>query len=330
MLFNLERARKELSRFVETGSCDTVVLDQRINEAVERLLDMEDWEFRRQLMRCTCVDRCITLPETVEKVLWADIDGTPARIFGQPYQFLSSGPGDLDYRNSCTGFKDLVDCGDGFPTMFEFEGDRRIAVFSVNEPGAGDKVTVYGAAPNGEDMKVEITPIRWRDGIEGDMDGPFPDTITNLTSAFSYIRRVEKTATSGYITIYAIEPDTHSFFLLGRYGPKESIASFRRYKITNAPAEKSHLLALVRLRFAHLVEPEDMVPVPSIQALKLMLMALREENTGNLQAAMAYEGKAKMVLMERQASGLTRGGTPVIVNVDYRTSLGRYLNRGVL
>ncbi len=330
MLYTLEQARAELGRFVETGSCDTTVIDARINEAVARLLDMEDWEFRRQLMRCSCVDRCITLPETVEKVLWADIDGTPAKIFGQPYQFLSSGPGDLDYRNCGSGFKDLVDCGDGFPTMFEYAGNRRIAVFSINEVGPGEKVTIYGAAPNGENIKAEVTPLRWKDGIEGNIDGPFPEAIPDLTPEFAYIRRVEKTETAGYVTLYAIEPLTHSFFFTGRYGPSEGIASFRRYKITNAPDGASRLLALVRLRFAKLVDPEDVVPVPSIPALKLMLMALREENAGNLQGAVAFEAKAKMVLMDRQASGLTRGGTPVIINVDYRTSLGRYLNRGVL
>jgi len=324
MLFTLEKAREQLSRFVETGTCDSTILDQRINEAVERLLDMQDWEFRRQLVRCQCIDRCITLPQTVEKVLWADIDGVPAKIFGQAYQFLSSGPGDLDYRNNNSGFKDLVDCGDGFPTCFEFAGNLPLAAFSVNAPEAGETVTVWGAKPNGEDIKAEIAVQQWYEGIEGQVEGPLAD-LSNVSDEFAYIRRVEKTATSGYVTLYGIDAPNYGFHFLGRYTPAEGIASFRRYKVTNAPSGATQLLALVRLRFADLTDAEDIVPVPSMQALKLMLMALREENVMNMQGAAAYEGKARDVLEKRQASGLTRSGSPpTIINVDYRTSLGRY------
>jgi len=89
-------------------------------------------------------------------------------------------------------------------------------------------------------------------------------------------------------------------------------------------------LALVKLRFVPLVDSTDEVPIDSIQAIKLMVMAIREENSGNLQNAVNFETQAKRVLTDREKSRTMSDGTPVVFNSEYRTSLGRHLNRGIL
>ena len=90
------------------------------------------------------------------------------------------------------------------------------------------------------------------------------------------------------------------------------------------------MLMLVRLRILPLVNDEDVVPIDSMQALKLMLMAIRDENAGKLDTAGVLEGKAVYLMNNRASINKRSGGTPTIINVDYRTSLGRFLNRGVL
>ena len=82
------------------------------------------------------------------------------------------------------------------------------------------------------------------------------------------------------------------------------------------------------MRHVPLVDGDDILPIDSLQALKLMVMALKEENAGNVAGAEMFEGKALAVMLNRERSRTQSDGVPVIYNTDYRLSLGRKLNKG--
>lgn len=343
MLFTLAQARSQLSRFVETGTCDTTVIDARINEALSRIMDMDTWESQRKLMRLHVKDFGFCLPNNVETILWADVDGTPARIFGKPYQFLSSGPGDLDYSCSTSLFNDLVDQGDSWPTMYDipafYEEDNEdveydglpLYAFSTSTADTGKIVTVRGTNAAGEEIVQEIAIQRWLLGEEGRMSGHFTGTMEPSTTIFKTIDRVTKAATVGHVSLYAIDTTNSYYYFLAKYKPAETIAQFRRYKVTNTAEDTCHcILALVRMRFATLTEPEDILPIDSMQALKFMVMAIREENMGNLDMAAGLEIKARMVMEARQHANTMSSGTQIVYDVDYRESLGRTMNTSVI
>lgn len=370
MLYTLDQARTAVKRFVDNGSCNNTVIDARVNEALERLTDNVDLECMRAVIRILVCDRSFTLPYNVEKLLFADVNGTPAKLFGQPYQFLSSGPGDLDFRTSGSWFKDILDQGD-FPMMFDIPkcytwpvdgvdttfdvSTTGLKLFAVSTSSADTSLSlrVRGHIPNGEMVGAstgsqgEAIPINyWQGGVEGSLAGLWGIDLHTSASRFSDILEIIKPETTGYITLYAVDVSNSRlapkafFAFLGKYHPRQTIPQFRRYAITNNTVACAYdssytadncygnaILALVKMRCVPLVDADDILPIDSLQALKLMVMAIREENAGNLQGSANLEGQAVSVMLKREKSRLQSDGVPAILNVDYRCSLGRHLNR---
>ena len=383
MLFTLADARSGVSRFVESGTCNVSVIDARINEAVARILDMEDWECLRKVMRLAVVDGNIGLPSSVEKLLWAAVDGTPVRIFGKPYQFLSSGPGDLDFSEGSTLLKNLQDLGDNWSTVYEIPdtyldntaaqaaqaasilaaeaaasnpSDEALALaanqaaqaalvaaegvttaglslyaFGSSTADLSKTITVRCANARDEQLTVEVPINRWSDGAEGVIRGPFSGAMAPGTSEVTSVLRVTKPATTGYVSLFAVDVPRKIMFFLAKYAPGDTLPQFRRYSVIGAGVPKEQcLLAVARLRYVPLVDPEDIVPIDSLPALKFMVMAIREENTGNVQGSMNFEGKAKMSMENRQQANTMATGTQVVIDFDYSLSLGRAMNNGII
>jgi hypothetical protein len=358
MLFTLEQARRELARFVGSGSCDAAAIDARINEAVARLADSVQADRMRRLMRVTVVGGKIPLPASVETVLWANTDTVPARVFGRPYEFLSSGLGDLDSRCSGSGFKDLVDRGDGWPVMYDVpahDDGLHLHVYSDDagdlgseevpeDPGPplvpavpavpADTVSVAYVDTDSKTQRVQLSleewPVAGVPALSGTLD-ELVDADPSGVTAVS-VERVVKEATGGHVYLVAVDHATGDYTLLARYEPGDTVPQFRRYELTNVRSTETEtcILMLVRLRVLPLVHDDDVVPIDSMQALKLMMMAIRDENAGKIDTASAFEGKAIYLMNNRASANHLSGGAPVVINVDYRTSLGRALNRGVL
>jgi len=287
-------------------------------------------------VRIRVVGRTFSLPSSVEKILWADIDGVPVRVFAPPYQFLSSGPGDLDYHvHTLTGH--LLDRGDGWPVMYDIP--RTYTLDSVDYSptgfklvaagGQGGTILVSGFDASGEAVSETLTIAEWENGIEGTLTGT-ASSVTGLGSVdFAEVTGVVKDVTDDYVTLYAVDTATSFFTFLGKYGPNETRPSFRRYSLT-ADDNCASILALVKLRHVTLADDDDIVPIDSLQALKLMIMAIREENAGNLQGAVNFEMQAKRLMTERQQAGTMCAGTSIVLDIDYSGSLGEAMNRGII
>lgn len=349
MLYTLAQAREALKRFVDNGSCNVSVIDGRINEALERLTDHADFECMRAVVRVSTCKNCFSLPYNVEKLLYADVNGTPAKVFGRPYQFMSSGPGDLDMRSSGSGFRDIMDQGElpvqfDIPTSYVDAGGvavdlsatgMRLVAFSTAKEDVGLKLKVRGfsGSGNGDEIEDLVDIKRWDEGVEGRIAGFWGREIVTSSEYFKEVSEIIKPETRGYVTMYAatgsdFAPASTYFSFLAKFHPQQTIPQFRRYAITNAGCCASSILALVKLRHVPLVEADDILPIDSMQALKLAVMALREENAGNLAGADVYESKALAVMLNREKSRTQSDGVPVIYNTDYRLSLGRKMNKG--
>lgn len=543
MRHTLKETRALVKQFVDSGSCRDEVIDARINEALERLMDLGDWECLRRVMRLTVFERSFCLPPNVETILWVDTDGKPGKLFGRPYQFLSSGPGDLDYRGP-RPFKDVMDLGDHWVVMRELpKGVGDLPLLLVCEDEADLEVEVQVAGRTGKHKPVSttlqpvhlnrynpvafqglpwqgswsgesspgglvrgsfyeyhygdpnivespeswftvspdgrLTKFHWEEGrehvviprsvggVEVKSIGPHAFMgvmagvpVESLTAAYSlealgaaalplmgslellslpgvtsigatglgplhltelhlpnvrelaagaiqdgsracdvylYADQItlEPTSIEGARTVYIVNPEaeltyegpnfvrlpagqSHEgllpprtaspevpltavkfshvdiftkpvtrgplallavdeangvYYKLAEYLPEDTRPQFRRYQLTKWACDAQlctpvDVLALVRLRFTKLVDPEDELPIDSMQALKLMVMAIREENAGNLQTAVDYTAHARSILSNREKSRTVADGMPTVLNVDYRISLGRALNPG--
>ncbi len=322
MLYTLQHARALVKPFVDSGSCRNEVIDQRINEALERLYATEDWEGTRRLMRFRVHNGYLGLPFAVEKVMWAAIDGTPARVFGRPYQFMSSGRGDLDYRCPVGGYNDLVDYGE-WPTMYDAAG-HLVAVSSVEQ-----ELHVSGTLDSGSTVQETLTakaaPAGVDFGFAGDWDSAWESELPLGTVEFASVGGILKAEGATAVSVYVVADGTYTF--LGELHPLQTRPQFRRYRLTKSSCENTSVLALARLRFVPLVESTDLVPLDSLQALRLMVIAIREELGNQSQNARQYEADARRLLTEKDRSAIMASGTPVLIDQCHRTSLGRHLNR---
>lgn len=344
MRHTLAEARTLVKPFVDSGTCRTEVIDARINEALERLLDASEWESLRRLLRLSVVNRTFVMPPMVDKILWVDTNGVPAKVFSSPYQFLSSGPGDLTYQYAdATGYRDVVDLDDHWSVMYEVPatetGDLNLIALSdgteTEEPeltllcrDTEHELTGLGAAST-----LAIHPIPA--GLTLAWTGTWAAALgTAEWSDFTtkHVDRVTKPATVGTIHLLAVNPETLAYYRLGIYYPTETLPQFHRYQLTNfsCSGEAVDVLALVRLKFAPLTAADDELPLDGLQALKLMVIAIREENAGNLAGATTYFDAALKLLTTKEERRTMHVGTPTVLDCDYRASLGRAMNRGGL
>ena len=342
MLYTLGQAIKKVKRFVDSGTCSREAAVDRINEALERLMDGDAWDCLTVLTRIQTCSGCISLPYNADKIITCDIDGTPAKVFGKSYQFLSSGPGDLDLRGGQVRYRDLVDLGALWPTMFDMPSDSvepdvtdglSLVALCTEAEDETVPVVVSGFDSDGRELRrVQLPLLQWNDGDVGDLvlhnDGG--EGAFNYVSLekFASVSEVMKPETAGYVSLYAINADRSQLYLLGTYHPRQTIPQFHRYRVTGAPSDYAvNVLALLKLRYVPLVADEDVIPIDSLQALKLMVMSVTEENKLNIEGARVLAGQAFDMLQKREESRTLVHGTPTILDIDYRVSLGRGVNR---
>lgn len=343
--FTLQNARDFVKRFVETGTCVSETIDARINEACRRLLVKADWPHTTKIIRARTDNRYFPLPRECEKVISARICNTSAHVYNQSYEFLSSGPGDIRvWMDEGTGIKELVDAGE-FPTMYDiptiesFADDAKscvdrtlaeghqIVAFSEFVEDASLSLTVQGL--NKYNMDHQLSGVsgfvpgesflinRWYGGVEGALSGSWVDRVLS-TNRYRQITALKKPVTKGYITVYAVNTVTNDMYLLAKIHPDDTAPVWRRYHILNQQCtdDCANILALVKLKSVTLTRPDDILPIQNLDAIKMMVICIREENASNLPVALQYESNAVRLLTEQKAEHDTTGGNPVILDVE--------------
>jgi len=223
----------------------------------------------------------------------------------------------------------------GIPPCYEVDGvdyepeGMQVAAFSEVASDFGKELTLFGFDVNARETSVTLPINQWAAGEIGRVDGRMSSGKWEYSEeSYEDITRVTKPETAGTVYLYAVDPVNDYFFFLAAYHPSQTIPQFRRYGITNKTAgHRSCILARVKLRNITLTEATDILPVDSLQAVKLMLISLRHENAGDLAQASKYADRAESVMQNRERSRTMQNGTPIIMDRQYRTSLGRHVNR---
>ena len=346
MLYTLADARTACKKFVDAGSCNNAAIDARINEALERLLAEQPWEVLRRVVRIAVEGKCFALPWNTEKILWVDVDGDPVRVNNMAYQFMDAGPGDAEFRTTGGLYRDLEDLGDFWPTMYEvpraFETDAgtevgetgwRIGAFATTTAAGGSSLVLEGVTHDGLMVSETLELHQWAGGVAGQLRGTWGTSIGLSTNSYASLARVRLTAgRTAYVSLYAVDPDTNYMYFLAQYHPSQpSLPQFRRFRINNHSCEDEvNILALVQLRHVPLSLETDILPINSVQAVKLAVMAISKENAEDVDGAMKLMATAIRVLTKVQEANSLTGGVPQIMDSLKRTSLGHALNRRIL
>jgi hypothetical protein len=140
-------------------------------------------------------------------------------------------------------------------------------------------------------------------------------TLTELTrittNAFRNVDAINKTATKGWVRVYAVDPDTGSEACVAILAPEETLPMYRRYAIPGFEnSNGSVVTVLAKRKFIPVVTDDDDLIVTNLGALKMMAIAIEKEENNNIQEAVVYEAKAvellKEELKEVQGSALGR------------------------
>ena len=224
-----------------------------------------------------------------------------------------------------------------FPYVFELPdvatGCRLMAFSTARETTT---VKVYGYDYQNNEVMEELPINTFHAGTEGRIEGEYRTGNTLVGSTyFKEISKVIKMETSAAITLYAVNPDTEQIWFVAKYHMKDKVPMFRRYRIVNKkyhtgeaddPKYSTCILAMVKLGHVELHDDDDIVPIDSEAALKLMLIAIKYENDGNLSQAVNYEAKAMQVLQDAISNHSLTQGTPVVIDFQTKLMGGRTLN----
>jgi hypothetical protein len=100
-------------------------------------------------------------------------------------------------------------------------------------------------------------------------------------------------------------------YFLGKYHPDETMPSYRRYKVLGADyATVRRIDLLCKIRYVPVIRDDDVLLIQNLDAIKTMVMAIREENAGNIQAALMLEEKATAQLARQFVNG--RSADPIM------------------
>jgi len=145
-------------------------------------------------------------------------------------------------------------------------------------------------------------------------DNPEALTLTELprttANAFRSIDAINKTATKGWVRVYAVDPTTGAEYCIAILAPDETLPQYRRYAIPGHEREEGvNVTVLAKRKFIPVFTDDDDLIVTNLGALKMMAIAIEKEENNNLDEAAQYEAKAVALLQEelREVEGANIG-----------------------
>lgn len=307
MIFTLGDAIPFVSRFVGSGgSCpSSQVVKDRINEAIRRLLEIADWKNTQQPITVQTFNNTLTLPYQFEAARLLLIDGVPRRIFNRGYSYMEGGPGAYDHNG--TGAGDLVDLGNGYPTLFDLpKYDPDVPYYLIAGGTDSGSLTVWGRdtqmkeVVNSSGISGYTLPIsNWADGVEGNFDFGFSSLAEIQFRTIDSIKLPE--GRKDHVSLFAYNPDNHYMVFLAKYAPQETRPDYRRYQIRgmdckDRDGDATCVNVLAKSRYVPAVRDDDVLLIQHLDAIKSMVISIREENAGDVQGSVLWEQRALQML----------------------------------
>lgn len=323
--FTLADGIQELKHHVNGGSCNTDLVIDSINRATRRLLNrpQKPVHIRRYVRFWTNKDM-ITLPHEVNRILHYTIDGCPAPLFSQAYEFVSHGPGDTLCNNNVGG-KVLHDLGDFYSTCFDIpceedacscgceEGPQyselQLVAFSDKEADRGVMLNLQGRGPLNHALMadgvqgVELPISVW----DGEIEGSFThgDEHISLSTPIRDLQYVQKPVTEGFISLYTYDPTTHKMYFLSKYHPHETAPRYRRYRVTDSNCCGTCILAFCEFGYVPATHNSDILLIQNLDALKMMIMAMEMEDERDFEMAKVHEADAYRMIDDQRSADRT-------------------------
>lgn len=289
------------------GTCSQEQTFAKLNEAIEELANLGNWDPMVMYMDiCTC--KCeITLPDDVEVPLAINICGHPSDFRNKWFEFHLNGPGSESCGCSC-GFH-WNDKGD-FPTFRDPHEPSQIAAYPEAEEAMGANVRVYGFDENDKWIMTADCDGVLKDGFDVPIIFGIGSGMTT-SQKVKRITRVSKPITNSFIKLVALDPGAcRGGTLLGLFRPYITEPSFRRITVSgagseelcNMPVNKTWVRMRVRRKVFKVSTLQDPIPLHSVTALKMMCQAIKKYEADLLTEYAGYFSAAKAALEREQKS----------------------------
>lgn len=317
--FTFGQAKRLLNRAPYVQGMSDV--GERINAAVAALAGLNGWEFLRRLVRTFSATPVFSLPQGVAGLVRVCVNGRPSSIHGTDYQFLHSGPGDLEnyighgYR--LLRSSDVADLGYS-PILCSINEPMFLVATSakVDEGREQAPITVTGLTPSGIRITKKYEVVQ---GVFGQPPDYSVFEDTNDT-AFDSIESVVLDANADeYISLWGMTQRAKTI-MLGHYHPSIQVPKFHQYRI-EAGRGPFDILAEVRIDPLPLIDDSDIIPIPSIEPVKLMMLYESYLTLNELTTAQQYMQQAMSWLQQMQVADNTVQ-TPVVQNTLFEGSGG--------
>jgi hypothetical protein len=302
MILTVSTAKSELLDVVTTGNEMEQNFLPLLNQVQERYFSLGRWPGTQVAIDYSANNGYITLPRIAGALLGGRIAGTPSHVFGRVHEFSVNGPAE---GNATYTIKMFMDMGDNFCTMIDLPNPSKLKLLSSEDEHSNAGIKVGSSDSEG--------PIFSRPTTQKILVGE------TTTTVFSSVTRIVKPLTRGYLSLYAVDPDTNAETLLSVYEPGELNPSYRRYRVLGVEPDKS-ITVLCKRQYVPCLADTDLVYPPVIGALKHGLIALNYENNGDVERANASWASGLQIL--QGALREERGGA-LITAQKMRLGVGR-------
>lgn len=300
------------------NACHSKMTDvgDKINTALEALCGLNPWEheFLRQVIRISSVAPAISLPQGATGLVRACVNGRPVAMRGQDFQFLSGGPGDLEkvpygYRRFADGIADL-----GSSPVW-FQPPHPAGLRAVSSGTGQPDLTVRAVAANGDPLVISLAVQ------SPDAEPSYSVPVSSVVSV-----SVDSENASSYVELRVA--DERGERTLARYNPKIPVPEFRQYRLPDRdrmlmrPGEAYDILAEVQFEPVPLVDDSDIIPIPTLEPIKSMLLYEYSNQNLESEASDKYLSQAMQWVTRLNSARNTRQeGT--VLNIQYAGSLGQ-------
>lgn len=307
MRITLQDAREEFTTIPNANMCvGDSRLDALINRCQRRIIEKSRADLLHRRIRICIDNNCIVTPRGVVALTDAAIWATPIPIYNGWYEFLLKDDGvavdelhftngglNLQFRQETPVFRNISVLGSTLKFYCDVPED------------AGAHVMVYGYDQyerkvrtdwdnDGEPEDGELIPIA----------GPGTQFTGTTQWAAGGLLHLTKTVTRGRVLVYQVHPTTAAETLVGIYEDDEEKPSYKQYLLRGyKPCESCQpatFTAMAKLEFIPAKNPNDVLLVPSLEALRLMAEAVLKmdnnqfgEGVGISKEAMRHFGEVR-------------------------------------
>lgn len=303
MLLSLQEVRSSGALNI-AGVCPTSTEFTRlVNEATSRIMRRGDWS-GIVIPIYVCVTRgCVVFPRYVLNVRKMNQCCSMVPIKNNWYEFMPNDSAWIwdssrynyeswaafryPYGPQCTVVGQTQT-----PVFQDILGEGRLLQVNTRyQNDLGKEIKFFGVDNNGQAL-IEKVNGTWTPGITLTLASPY----VRSTMFVRGVERVIKDETEGPVNVYAYNATDDVLEEVAQYDGSETNPSYSKYKLGNYPqpgCSNFPITALVKLRYVPAKNADDLVLIDNLDALKLMMQAVKLEDAYDF--AHANEAELKSI-----------------------------------